>query len=278
MIKARKAARYKSIAIQLLYVALGIVVSLPIIYAFFTSFLKPADILTYPPRLFPNYIYMQNYYDALQMTQLLRFILNSLIIAVVASFFRIVIGSLAAYAFAFFNFKGKQFLFFIVLGTMMIHPDTVIVTNYLTVSRMGLVNTYSGMVIIFLVSAFNIFMMRQYFMTVSHELRDAAYVDGVGNFTFFYKILMPLSKPVLAVVFISSFINMWNQYMWPLLVTNRDEMRPVQVGITLLNYAEGVMYGPTMAATIIVLIPSIFIFLIFRKQLMGDISAGALKG
>ena len=124
----------------------------------------------------------------------------------------------------------------------MIPPDVIIVKNYLIVSKMGLVNTYAGIIVIFMVSAFNIFMMRQYFMTVSFELRDAAFIDGASNFQFYYRILMPLSKPVLSVVFISSFINMWNQYMWPLLITNRNEMRTVQVGLTLLNFSEGALY------------------------------------
>lgn len=256
---------------------LGIVILFPVLYALTLSFLRPADILSSPPRFFPNYFYIQNYVDALRLTELMRFTLNSLIISVTASFFRILLGSMAAYAFAYYSFKGKKLLFFLVLGTMMIHPDTVIVTNYMTVSGLGLVNTYAGMVIVFLISALNIFMLRQYFLTVSKEIREAALVDGIGNLGFFWRILIPLSKPVLAVVFISSFINMWNQYMWPLLITNQNEMRPVQVGITLLNFAEGAMYGPTMAATIIVLLPTVLVFLLFRRYMVEDISAGALK-
>lgn len=273
-----KNKRLKSLLIQLFCLMIGLLVIFPICYALIASFLKPGDILTYPPKLFPSYMYWGNYKTALEMTQLLRYIWNSILIATIASILRIVIGSLCAYGFTFFNFRGKKFLFFMVLGTMMIPPDVIIVKNYLIVSKMGLVNTYAGIIVIFMVSAFNIFMMRQYFMTVSFELRDAAFIDGASNFQFYYRILMPLSKPVLSVVFISSFINMWNQYMWPLLITNRNEMRTVQVGLTLLNFSEGALYGPLMAAIIIVLIPSVIIFLLLRRQLLGGITAGALKG
>lgn len=124
----------------------------------------------------------------------------------------------------------------------MIPGDVVLVTNYQTVSRLGLVNTYLGMMVVFLVSAMNIFIMRQNFLTFSKEIKEASEVDGCGNFRFFATILLPLNKPVITTVFISAFMGTWNTYLWPMMVTNQNELRTIQVGVTMLNFPEGTVY------------------------------------
>ncbi|MEG0214830.1 MAG: carbohydrate ABC transporter permease [Hungatella sp.] len=191
---------------------------------------------------------------------------------------RILTASLAAYAFAFFEFRGKNFLFYLVLGTMLIPGDATIVTNYMTVSGMGLVNNYLGIMILYFVSAANIFLMRQYFLTLSKELKEAAEIDGCGSFKFYTTILIPIAKPIIATVFISSFVSTWNMYLWPMLITTRNEMRTVQVGITMLNFSEEAAYGSTMAGAVLVLIPSLFVFVLSQKQIVKGMTAGSIKG
>ncbi|MEG2568769.1 MAG: carbohydrate ABC transporter permease, partial [Acinetobacter sp.] len=180
---------------------------------------------------------------ALTLTTLGRFMINSLIIAGVSSVIRVITASMAAFAFSFFNFRGKNLVFMLFMGTIMIPSDIVLVTNYQTTASLGLINTYMGMMIIFLVSATNIFMMRQYFLTFSLSLKEASAVDGCGNLRFFFQILLPLSTPVMTTIFISSFIGTWNTYLWPMLVTNDNLMRTVQVGVTMLNFPDGTVYG-----------------------------------
>ena len=191
---------------------------------------------------------------------------------------RMMIASMAAYAFAFFEFKGKNLLFYLVLGTMLIPGDATIVTNYMTVSGMGLVNSYLGIMILYFVSAANIFLMRQNFKTIPKELKEAADIDGCGAFGFYWRILLPIAKPVMATVFISSFVSTWNMYLWPMIITTRNEMRTVQVGITMLNFSEEAAYGATMAGAVIVLIPSLIIFILSQKQIVKGMTAGAVKG
>ncbi|MDE7219505.1 MAG: carbohydrate ABC transporter permease [Oscillospiraceae bacterium] len=266
------------IAFQAAAVLLGVLVLFPVIYCFFVSFMMPNQIQSIPPTIFPKQWTLANYWNVMETTTIGRFMINSLILAGASSVIRLITASFAAFAFAFYEFKGRNVLFMLCLGTVMIPSDVVLVTNYQTISRMGLVNTYIGMMSVFCVSAMNIFMMRQNFLTFSKTLQEAAYVDGCSNIRFFFKILLPTSTPVLTTVFISSFISTWNTYLWPMLVTNNPLMRTVQVGVTMLNNEDGNVYGPIMAASMMVLVPTAMIFLIFRKKIVSGMMGGAIKG
>ena len=268
----------KNVLFQIFAVIVGIVIISPIIYAFFISIMPSNQILSNPPKLIPRSVTLDHYKSAISATTLGRYMLNSLVLAGVSSIVRIITASMAAYAFAFYEFKGKNFIFAIVMGTVMIPGDVVLVTNYQTVSRLGLVNTYLGMMVVFLVSAMNIFIMRQNFLTFSKEIKEASEVDGCGNFRFFATILLPLNKPVITTVFISAFMGTRNTYLWPMMVTNQNELRTIQVGVTMLNFPEGTVYGPIMAASILALLPIAVIFVIFRRQIVGGLMGGAVKG
>ena len=268
----------KNVLFQIFAVIVGIVIISPIIYAFFISIMPSNQILSNPPKLIPRSVTLDHYKSAISATTLGRYMLNSLVLAGVSSIVRIITASMAAYAFAFYEFKGKNFIFAIVMGTVMIPGDVVLVTNYQTVSRLGLVNTYLGMMVVFLVSAMNIFIMRQNFLTFSKEIKEASEADGCGNFRFFATILLPLNKPVITTVFISAFMGTWNTYLWPMMVTNQNELRTIQVGVTMLNFPEGTVYGPIMAASILALLPIAVIFVIFRRQIVGGLMGGAVKG
>lgn len=266
------------IAFQVVAILLGLLVLFPIIYCFFVSFMMPNQIQSIPPTIIPKQWTIGNYLNVLETTTIGRFMINSLILAGASSVIRLITASFAAFAFAFYDFKGRNLLFMLCLGTVMIPSDVVLVTNYQTISKLGLVNTYIGMMSVFCVSAMNIFMMRQNFLTFSKTLQEAAYMDGCSNIRFFFKILLPTSTPVLTTVFISSFISTWNTYLWPMLVTNNPMMRTVQVGVTMLNNEDGNVYGPIMAASMMVLVPTVMIFLIFRKKIVSGIMGGAIKG
>ena len=175
------------------------------------------------------------------------------------------------------EFKGKKILFFLTLSTMMIPPDVLIVANFTTISQMKLVNTYMGICSVYLVSAANIFMLRQHFLGFSKSLKEAAAIDGCGNLRFFFRILMPTSRPVVTTVFLSSFVNVWNQYVWPMLVTNKNELRTIQVGITMLKDRESAVFGPVMAGVVVALIPTVLLFVVFQKQIVAGMMSGAVK-
>lgn len=265
-------------AIQIVYVFVGLMIAFPIIYAVLISFMEPSQVLADGVNLIPKKWTLDNYKIALQSAPLMRFMWNSLVLALVSSLVRIVISSMAAFAFAFLEFPCKNLIFMLMLATIMIPADIVLVANYRTVSSMGLVNTYLGMMIVFFVSAMNIFQLRQSFMTFSLTLKEAAHIDGCSNFKFFIRILLPTNVSTLLTVFITAFIGTWNTYLWPLLVTNKTEMRTVQVGVTMLNFSEGIVYGPIMAASTIVLLPSLILFLTFQKKIVSGMMSGGVKG
>ena len=276
VLKTKKEAG--KILFQAFAILLGLLILFPIIYCFFVSFMMPNQVQSIPPTIFPKQGTLDNYQNVLETTTIGRFMINSLIVAGASSVIRLIVASFAAFAFSFYEFKGRNALFMLCLGTVMIPSDVVLVTNYQTISRLGLINTYVGMISVFCVSAMNIFMMRQNFLTFSRTLQEAAYIDGCSNIHFFFKILLPTSTPVLTTVFISSFISTWNTYLWPMLVTNNPLMRTVQVGVTMLNNEDGNVYGPIMAASMMVLVPTALIFLIFRKKIVSGMMGGAVKG
>lgn len=270
--------KVKSGIFQMFCLFLGLVVVFPIIYCVLISFMEPSEILSRELHLMPKYLYLVNYIKAVTKTEIFRFMLNSFIVAFVSSAVRIVTSSCAAYSFAFFDYPGKKLLFNLAIGTMIIPSDVLMVQNYFTVAGMGLLNTYMGMMVIFFVSAMNIFVIRQYFLSYSVSLKEAAHIDGCGNLRFFLRILLPTTTPALATVFISSFVGTWNTYLWPLIVTNVNEMRTAQVAITMLNSEASNDYGVVMAAATIILIPSILVFVIFQRKIVGGLMGGAVKG
>ena len=250
----------------------------PILYCVVVSFMREPEILSPELHLWPDEFYLGNYIQVITKTKIFRFMLNSFIVAFCSSIARVVTGCLAAYAFSFMEFRGKNLLFWLVLGSMIVPAEMLMVQNYFTTAELNLINTHPGLMIIYMVSGANIFMIRQHFLNYSKAVREASLVDGCGNWRFFWKILMPMSTPVIATVFISSFVNSWTTYLWPLIVTNIDEMRTVQVIITMLNANKmESVYGVVMAASVLILIPSVVIFMLFQRKITAGMTAGAVK-
>lgn len=274
----RRKKAVKDTAYQVICLLLGIMITAPILYAVSISFMRPSEVMSRELHLLPERLYTGNYVTTVKQTNIFRFMLNSFLVAFISSAVRIITSSLAAFSFAFFDFKGKNVLFFLVLTALIIPTDVLLIQNYFTVAGMHLLNTYLGMMVVFFVLPMNIYIMRQNFMSYSRDLKEAAMIDGCGNFRFYSNILLPSSKPIITTVFISSFVGTWNTYLWPLMVTNVDEMRTAQVAITMLNTVDSSPYGTVMAASVIILIPSVLIFVLFQRRVVGGIMAGSVKG
>ena len=274
----RRKELIEEIVVSLVAIALGLVIIFPLIYCFLSSFKTPSEFLD--PKLLPSsFLNLDNYKAALERGNLLRYILNSFVIAFLGSAIRLIFSILAAYVFAFYDFKGKNVVFFMILGTMMIPSDVLLATNYLTVSRLHLLNTYMGVMVVSFVSASATFMLRQRFKTIPRDMREAASMDGYGDIWFILRVLLPITRPVVTTLFVQSFISLWNSYLWPLIATaSSPEMRTVMVGITRLNSWEDENYQLVMAGVVISLIPSIILFLVTRRSLRKGGLEGSLVG
>ena len=269
---------WKSVLYQAAATGIGLLVIFPVLYALGTSFMKSTEILSLNPRMLPRRIDFSNYHAVWENTMMLRFIWNSLFVTTITCCLRVVTAALAAYGYACFDFKGKNLFFYLTVGTMLIPGEATLLTNYETISKLHMINTYQGIIIMFIGSATSVFIMRQYFLGVSASIKEASEMDGCGDIRFFTRILIPISKPILVTVFITAFVEIWNVYLWPMLITNRNEMRTVQVGIAQLNSSEGSAYGVIMAGAVIVLIPSLLVFIIFQKQIIKGMVTGSVKG
>ncbi len=269
--------KVNDIAVQIICISISLIILFPIFYAVSVSFMEQRDVLSMDPNLIPPTITFDNYVTAFTRTPLFQYMFNSFVISTISSISRVLIGTMAAFAFAFFEFKLKKVFFALAMATIMIPPDVLIVSNYQTISQLGLINTYLGMMSIFLVSAANVFLLRQNFLTFSSSLKEASHIDGCSNIRFFFSILLPTSTPIMVTVFISSFVNVWNQYVWPLLVTNQTDMRTIQVGITMLKDRESAIFGPVMAGVAIALVPTVLIFIIFQRKIVSGMMQGAVK-
>lgn len=256
-------------------ILIGLVILFPLLYGFFGSFKSAREFASFPPTFFPKSMgYLDNYAAVFQQVPVGRFYLNSLIVAVATAAVRLVIATLAAYAFAFFEFRGKQFLFIFLLGTMMLPADTLLITNYQTISHLGLLDTYLGMCIVSFVGASQMFMLRQRFKSSPVALREASQLDGCGDLRFIVSILAPTSWPLMVTLFLQSFVASWNTYLWPLLVTNTNEMRTIQVGVTMLTSIEATNYETILAGVTVALLPAIVFFIILRRSMTGAMSSG----
>ncbi|TDF93803.1 carbohydrate ABC transporter permease [Paenibacillus piri] len=263
----------------ILSIILGLLVAFPLFYAIFAGFKTEGEFGAYPPTILPNsFAYLENFKEVLFHTMIPRFMLNSFMIAITITAVRLILSTLAAYALAFLNFPGRTFIFIFILGTMMIPSEALLISNFITVSKLHLLNTYLGIMIVSFVSATQVFMFRQSFKSISGTLREAAFLDGCGDFRFYAKICMPVSVPIITSLGLSSFVNVWNSYLWPLLVTTKEEMRTVQVGITLLSAHEGSNYALVFAGITIILIPSIIFFMFFQRNIIGGMFNGSVKG
>ena len=266
------------VLLYLFLTAAAVVMLFPLYSGIVTSLLGPENVSSYPPKLLPVDFRWQNYVDAARQAPLMRFILNSFIQSSGVMVMQLVTASLAAYAFAYLPFKGKHVVFLIFLSTMMIPWESTIIPNYLFVQGIGWDDTYLGLIAPFMATAFGTFLLRQFFMAIPKDLHDAAIIDGCTDLRYLTTILLPLARPALGTLAVYSFLQTYNQYLWPLLITNSTEMRTVQIGITMLQVFEREQWQVVLAGVVTVMIPTLILFIVANRQLIRGLTAGALKG
>ena len=250
----------------------------PFLYAITVSLETAAEAAAFPPQFIPSEFYTESYQKAMDTAPIFAFILNSFIVSGLVTIGQIITCSLAAYAFSFLEFPAKKTLFIIFLSTMMIPWEATVIPNYFTIRALEWIDTYQGLAVPFFASAFGTFLLRQYFQTLPREIFEAARMDGCGPLRFFITMVLPLSRPALATLSVYAFLTTYNQYMWPLLITNTDGMRTVQIGLAMLQWDQGISWNTTMAGIVLVSLPTVCLLIFGQKQLVRGLTSGSTKG
>lgn len=268
----RRAVRYFFLTL------LALIVLFPMYITVVNSLLTSLQITSTPPTFFPTDPQWDAYSRAWDSAHMSRYLLNSAIVTVIITVGQVVTAVLAAYAFAFLAFPLKRTLFVLFLSTLMIPFEVTIVTNLTTVTDLGWYNSYAGMAVPFLATGFGAFLVRQAFLQVPPDLQDAAQLDGYGHWRFMLRVAIPLARPAIGALSVFAFLAAWNQYLWPLLVTKDDEYRTVQVGLKQLRDTQIQNLNVTFAGVVIAVVPLVILLLLFQKQLVRGLTAGAVKG
>jgi sn-glycerol 3-phosphate transport system permease protein len=278
---ARRARRRRRVGVAARYVLLtllGFIVLFPIYMTVVNSLLSADRVVARPPTLFPSHPNWGVYGKAWTDGHLGLYLRTSLIVTAAITVGQVVTSILAAYAFTFLDFPLKNLFFVLFLATLMVPFEVTIVTNFQTISDLGWTNSYQGLVVPFLATGFGAFLLRQSFLTLPRDLEDAARLDGYGHWRFMTRVVVPLSRPAIGALGVFSFLLAWNQYLWPLLIADDDQYRTVQVGLRQLARTNLAEFPVTFAGTILAALPLVILLLLFSKQLVRGLTAGAVKG
>lgn len=257
--------------------ALTFVVLAPVTWFILSSFKDIVDLSARPPKIFPTTWAFENYTQAFQMYDYMRYFMNSVFVTVVATILTLLINSMAAFAFAKYNFRGRDGLFVLTLAMIMIPLQVILIPMYLVVSSLGLVNTYWGMIIPAAATPTGVFVIRQYMLTIPDELIESARIDGAGEFRIYARIMLPLARPALAVIAIFSILWRWNDFLWPLLIAQTERLYTLPVALALLNGQLVVPYNVVLAMSVMSIIPVLFMFVFMQRQIIQGIAHTGLK-
>ncbi len=284
---ARQDTQSRRIKSLISYLILGIFVFIsvgPIIYIISPAFRESKSLFSYPPQWLPNSFYLGNFEFLIFETNYVRWAINTFIFATSVTLISLVIDTLAGYAFARMNFPGKRMIFGLILATLMVPTAALLAPTYLLVRNLdhwtfGLIglDTFGGLIIPMTVSPLGVFMMRQFIETLPKGLYEAARIDGASEWRIFTRIVLPLIKPAIVVLGIFVFMQQWANFLWPLVITTKDETRVLTVGIATLQGQFVTNWGVIAAATLMTIAPIIMVFLFFQRWFVQASVAGALK-
>lgn len=265
------------VATHLLLYGLAFATVAPFLWMVLTSFKELGEIFAYPPTWWPERFTFENYADAFRAAPFGRFYFNSLFVAVTVTLGQLVTCSMAAYAFARMEFRGRDVLFFLFLGTMMVPAHVTMIPSFMILHWLGLIDTYGALILPGLASAFGTFLLRQFFLSLPKELEEAAFLDGYGRLRVLWQIILPLSKPALATLAVFTFMGVFNDFLWALVVVNSQELYTVQLGLAIFRDRYSTEWGSLMAGSVVATLPILLLFLVAQKHFIQGIALSGLK-
>ncbi len=284
-VATEREARIRSFRRMPAYVAAYIILILGVVVSLFPYFLALMTALKAPDQIFsssawslPHPATLQNFIDVVVKYNFLAFIWHTLIYAAVLTIGQLIFSTLAAYAFARMKFPGRDQIFWLYLATLMVPNIVTLIPLFIILRTFGLVNTWVGLVLPFVLGTpFGIFLMRQFFLTIPRDLENAARIDGAGTMQILFQVILPLSRPIMATLAIITFVQAWNTFLWPLIVTDTGDMRVLTVGIAAFQSNYGTQWNLMMAATFIALGPLLILFFLFQKHIVRSIHLSGFK-
>ena len=261
-----------------LLVIFAIITVFPFYWMISSSLKSGFEVIQTPPTMLPEKVMWSNYSTAFSMAPFGRYFINTIIVTALSIISTVVISILSAFAFSHLEFKGRDLIFSIFIASMMIPGEVLIVNNFKTISNLGMIDTYTSLFIPYAASVLYIYMLREFFLTVPKPLYYAAKIDGAGDWKFLWKVLVPIAKPSIITISILVVINSWNAFLWPLLVTNNENMRVLATGLTAFQSDAGNQYELLMAASSIITVPIVGVYIFLHKKIMNGISLGGTKG
>ncbi len=258
------------------FVALFMLV--PFFWSFSTSVKTAGEVFEYPPKWIPQSIHWENYSQVWEVAPFGQYLLNSTVVSVMVTILTLLTASLAAYAFARLKFRGRDFIFMLYLGTMMIPSQVTMIPNFIFIKLLGWTDTYTGLILPNVFTALGVFLLRQFFMTIPKEYEDAAKIDGASRFHIYLHVILPLSIPALSTLAVFTFVFQWNNLMWPLIVVNKDIMKTLTLGLASFQGMYSTNWSLLMAAAVMGIIPSFAIFVLGQKYLIKGITFSGIKG
>ncbi len=255
------------------------VMGLPLYWVLTGALKTNREIYTFPPVWIPGDPQWRNFRAAWEAVPFDRFFLNSVVVTLGAVTLELVFALLSAYALVFLKARGKGLVFAVVIAALLVPQTVTLLPNYLTIARLGWINTYQGLIVPVAAVAFGVFLFRQHFRTLPRDLVDAARLDGCGHLGLLRHVVVPLSQPVIVTFLVIYLVAHWNDFLWPLVATNRLEWRTVPIGVSYLYQVEGVQnWGPILAGTVMALVPMLVVYVVAQRWIVKGIGGGALKG
>ena len=271
----QKAAKLLTYAIL---IAGAVFILLPFVWMILTSVKPSKEVLKMPPVWIPSKIQWQNYVKAFKAVPFFTYLKNSILVTVMITSCELITTILAAYAFAQLEFRGKNLLFLLLVATMMVPGEILTIPDFVTLARLGWINTYKAMVAPWATSVFSIFLLRQQFASIPQSYYKAARMDGCSDLRYLFTVMVPMSRPTVVSIALLKIINSWNSYLWPLISTNSREMRTLPVGLAYFSTEAGTDYNTLMAFSLMIIAPTIIVYLLTQKYIIQGVSKTGLKG
>ena len=256
----------------------AVFILLPFVWMISTSLKPDNEVLKMPPQWIPSVIQWKNYVDAFEAVPFFTYLKNSIIVTVLITSCELITTILAAFAFAQLEFKGKNVLFLLLVATMMVPGEILTIPNFVTLARLGWIDSYKAMVAPWATSVFSIFLLRQQFASIPQSYYKAARMDGCSDLRYLFTVMVPMSRPTIVSVALLKIINSWNSYLWPLISTNSREMRTLPVGLAYFSTEAGTDYNTLMAFSLMIITPTILVYLFTQKYIIQGVSKTGLKG